>query len=120
MGVNPITENTLLTCSFGTVPATQQVLSQPLVKMCGMKAGTIMDNRPLMFGMCTSPMHPVVMATGSPGPCLAAAQVVAPWASSSTVRICGIPAIKKDCQLMCNFGGVIKPSVTPAVLVNIG
>ena len=120
MGVNPITENTMLTCSFGTAPASLRVMSQPLVKMCGMKAGTLMDNKMLMFGTCSSPMHPVVMATGAPGPCLAAVQVVAPWATSSTVRICGLPAIKKDCKLMCNFGGVIQPSVTPAVLVNIG
>ena len=79
-----------------------------------------MDNKLLMFGTCSSPMHPVVAATGAPGPCLAAVQVTAPWVSSSTVRICGMPAIKKDCKLICNFGGVIEAKMNPAILVHIG
>ena len=96
------------------------VTSQPLVKICGMPAATMMDNKPFMFGTCTSPMHPVVAATGSPGPCLAAAQVVSPWVGSMTVKIMGKCAVNKDSKLMCNFGGQISMQMSPAVTVKIG
>ncbi|MGN0706443.1 MAG: DUF4280 domain-containing protein [Faecalibacterium sp.] len=120
MGANPITETSLLTCSFGSAPASLNVTSQPLVKMCGMKAGTILDNKPLMFGTCVSPANPEFALTGKPAVCVGAAQISAPWISSSTVRICGRPAIHKDCKLICNYGGVIQASMTPAMLVRLG
>lgn len=121
MGVNPITQSSLLKCSFGTAPASLVVQSQPLVNMCGMKAATIMDNKLLFFGTCSSPAHPVVASTGAPGPCLGAAQVAAPWVpGSATVRVCGLPAAHKNCQVICNFGGVIQMSVSAAVTVKVG
>lgn len=121
MGANPITQTALVKCSFGSAPATVVVQSQPTVNMCGVKAATIMDNKPLFFGTCSSPSHPVMASTGAPGPCLAAAQVVAPWTpGSATVRICGMPAAHKNCKLMCNFGGVIEMTMTPAMTVKIG
>ena len=121
MGTNPIVQTAMVKCSFGSAPASVVVQSQPTVKMCGVPAATIMDNKLLMFGTCTSPAHPVVSSTGSPGPCMGAAQITAPWMpGSATVRICGKPAANKSCQLMCNFGGVIQMTMTPAVTVNIG
>lgn len=121
MGANPIVQSSLVRCSFGTAPASVLVQSQPLVKMCGMLAATIMDNKPLMFGTCSSPSHPVVASTGAPGPCLGAAMISAPWMPGSpTVKICGKPAANKNCKLMCNLGGVIEMAMTPAVTVKIG
>ena len=121
MGANPITQTAMLKCSFGSAPAVQMVQSQPLVNMCGMKAATIMDNKLLFFGTCSSPAHPVVALTGAPGPCLGPVQIVAPWVpGSATVRICGLPAAHKNCQLICNFGGVIQMSAPVAVTVKIG
>lgn len=121
MGSNPIVQTALVRCPFGSAPASMVVQSQPTVKMCGMAAATIMDNKPLFFGTCTSPAHPVVSATGAPGPCLGAAQIAAPWTpGSATVRICGKPAANKSCKLMCNFGGAIELSMTPAMTVKLG
>ena len=121
MGSNPIVQTALVKCSFGAAPASVVVQSQPTVKMGGMLAATIMDNKPLVFGTCTSPAHPVVSSTGSPGPCLGPAQIAAPWTPGSpTVKICGRPAANKSCKLMCNFGGVIEMTMTPAVTVKIG
>lgn len=121
MGSNPIVQTALVTCSFGAAPASVMVQSQPTVRMCGLPAATIMDNKPLVFGTCCSPSHPVMSSTGAPGPCLGVAQISAPWTPGSpTVRICGRPAVNQSCKLMCNFGGVIQLSMTPAVTVRIG
>lgn len=121
MGTNPIVQTALVKCSFGSAPASVLVQSQPMVKMCGMMAATIMDNKPLIFGTCSSPSHPVMASSGSPGPCLGPAQILAPWTPGSpTVKICGMPAANKSCKLMCNFGGVIEMTMTPAMTVKIG
>lgn len=121
MGTNPIVQTAVLKCSFGSAPAAVTVTSQPSVRMCGMPAATIMDNKLLMFGTCMSPAHPVVSSTGAPGPCLGVAQISATWMPGSlTVKICGKPAANKSCKLMCNFGGVIQMNMTPATTVKIG
>lgn len=120
MGSNPVVQGALVKCSFGAAPMPVTVSSQPLVKMGGVPAATMMDNKPFMFGTCTSPAHPVVAATGAPGPCLAAAQVTAPWIGSKTVKICGKCAVNKDSKLMCNFGGQIALQFSPAITVKIG
>ena len=120
MGSNPITQGCICQCTFGSVPFPLPKVTSPNVKFCHMGAGVIMDNKPLMFGTCTSPMQPS-MAVGTPGPCIAAAQVVAPWAPGSmTVKINGMPAANKDCKLICNFGGVITVKMAPAINVKIG
>ena len=120
MGSNPGTQAALCRCSFGMTPCPLTVSSQMPVKSLGMLNATITDKNLLFFGTCTSPMHPVVAATGAPGPCLAAAQISAPWISTSRVMIGGKPAINKDSILICNFGGQIKLQLCPAVTVKIG
>jgi len=120
MGANPVVQTAIVRCSFGAAPCVVSVQSQPLVKMCGMNAATIMDNKMLFFGICSSPSHPLFYAP-APAACLAPAQVVAPWAPGSpTVKICGLPAVNKNCKLMCNFGGIIEMASTPAINVKIG
>lgn len=121
MGANPITQTALVKCSFGTAPASVTVNAQSSVNVCGVKAATVLDNKALFFGTCSSPAHPVVASTGAPGPCLAAAQVTAPWTpGSAMVRVCGLPAAHKNCRLICGFGGVIQMTVSPAATVRIG
>ncbi|MCR4745441.1 MAG: DUF4280 domain-containing protein [Lachnospiraceae bacterium] len=120
MGANPLTQGCVCQCTFGSVPFPIAKTTSPNVKFCHMKAGIILDNKPLMFGTCTSPMQPS-MATGVPGPCIAAAQVQAPWApGSATVKINGMPAANKNCKLICNFGGIITIKMAPAMNVKIG
>lgn len=120
MGSNPGSDTALLRCTFGVAPMPLMVKSQPMVKVCGLKAATIMDNKPLFFGACSSPAHPVVASTGAPGPCLGPVQIIAPWIGSQTVRICSLPAVNKDSTLICNFGGQITINMAPAVNVKIG
>ena len=120
MGANPLTMGCICKCSFGAIQFPIAKTTSPNVKMMGLKAGVILDNKPLMFGTCISPMQPS-MAVGTPGPCIAAAQVVAPWApGSATVKINGMPAAHKNCKLICNFGGIITINMAPAMTVKIG
>lgn len=121
MGVNPVTQASLLKCSFGSAPGVEMVQSQPLVNMGKMKAATIMDNKLLFFGTCSSPAHPVVALTGAPGPCLGPAMIIAPWVpGSATVKVCKLPAAHKNCKLICNLGGVIEMQTSIAVTVKVG
>ncbi len=120
MGANPLTQACICKCSFGSVPFPLPKVTSPNVKMFNLGAAVMMDNKPLMFGTCISPMQPS-MAVGTPGPCIAAAQVVAPWTPcSATVKINGMPAVNKDAKLFCNFGGVITINMAPAMTVKIG
>ncbi len=120
MGSNPLSQGCVCQCSFGSVPFPIATTSVPNVKFCFMQAAVLTDNKPFMFGTCISPMQPS-MATGVPGPCLAAAQISAPWTPASlTVKIGGKPAVNKDAKLMCNMGGVISVKMAPAMNVKIG
>lgn len=120
MGSSAVVQTAMLRCPFGSAPAILTVTSQPLVKICGMSAATIMDNKPLTFGTCSHPSY-AAMTMSPTGPCLAAAQVVAPWTPGSlTVKICKLSALNNTHKLICNMGSVIEVSMTPAVTVNIG
>lgn len=107
----------ILTCSFGTGPATMTVLPQKKT-MVTQPAATIMDNIPmtniLPFAMCTSLANPTVAAATAaalgvltPMPCIPA--TAAPWAPGSTsCMIGGVPALESNSKLLCNWGGVIQ------------
>lgn len=121
MGSSAVVQTALLRCPFGAAPATLTVTSQPTVKICGMAAATIMDNKPLTFGMCSHPSYAAITGGAPSGPCLAAAQVTAPWTPGSlTVKICKLSAVNNTHKLVCNMGSVIEVSMTPAMTVNIG
>lgn len=124
---NPMVQTAQCTCSFGLAPATLMVTSQMTVTMCGMPAATIMDGAAMSniptFGMCTNPANPAVAAataaalgTPTPAPCV---PVTVSWVPGCpTVMVCGRPLLNNSCKLMCSYGGVIQPVVTPAVTVN--
>ena len=119
---NPVVNTSLCACSFGVAPAVLSVSSQQTVKICGMPAATIMDNKFPTFGMCSSLLNPTVASATSaalgvltPMPCQPA--LVAPWAPGvPTVMVCGKPLLNNSCKLMCAYGGIIQVNMTPALL----
>ena len=124
---NPRVPTAQCTCSFGMAPATRRVTSQMTVTMGGRPAATIMDGAAMSnipaFGMGTNPANPAVAAataaalgTPTPAPCL---PVTVSWMPGCpTVMVCGKPLLNNTSKLMCSYGGVIQPMVTPAVTVS--
>lgn len=121
---NPMVQTALCTCSFGAAPAPLMVTSQQTVMMCNMLAGTIMDNKFPTFGMCSNPANPTVAAATAaalgvltPMPCVPL--TVAPWAPGvPTVMVCNKPLLNNTSKLICGYGGIIQPTMTPAVTIN--
>lgn len=119
---NPVVQNSICMCSFGAAPATVMVSSQPLVKIQGQLAATIMDNKFPTFGMCSCPANPTVASATAaalgvltPMPCVPS--IVAPWAPGCpTVFVAKKPLLNNSSKLMCAYGGVIQVQMTPAVL----
>ena len=122
---NPMVQTALCTCTFGALPAPLMVTSQQTVTMCKMLAATIMDNKLPTFGMCTSMANPTVAAATAaalgvltPMPCIPL--TVAPWAPGApTVMVCGKPLLNNTSKLICGYGGVIQPTMTPAMTVKV-
>ena len=110
---NPVVNTSLCACSFGVAPAVLSVSSQQTVKICGMPAATIMDNKFPTFGMCSSLLNPTVasataaaMGVLTPMPCVPV--IPAPWAPGCpTVLIANKPALNDSSKLTCAWGGVI-------------
>jgi hypothetical protein len=104
-------------CSFGATPSTFNATPRP-VMTSNQVAGVITDNVPMMnippFGMCKSPANPMVIAATAAAlgvftqmPCIPA--IPAPWVPGApTVLITNIPALDKNCKLMCMWAGVIE------------
>ena len=121
---NPVVMGTPCTCTFGTVPIPIMVSSQQTVITSNMPQATIMDNKFLPFGMCSSLANPAVAAATAaaagvltPQPCIPA--IAAPWVPGApTVAVCGKVLLNDSSKLMCNFGGTISPTKSPAVTVN--
>ena len=121
----PLVQTAACMCSFGVAPATLMVTSQQTVNMCGMMAATIMDNVFPTFGMCTNPANPTVAAATAaalgvltPMPCVPVP--AAPWAPGApTVLVCGKPLANNTSKLMCGYGGIIQPAMTPAMTVKV-
>lgn len=107
----------LLQCSFGAAPAPLSVLPVNRV-LTGTPAATIMDSIPLVnissFGMCSSPLNPVVIAAtaaalGVPTPMPCVPATVSPWLPGSpTVLIGNLPVLDDQSKLMCMWGGLIQ------------
>lgn len=116
---NPMVQTAMCTCSFGEAPAPLMVTSQQTVMMCNMPAGTIMDNKFPTFGMCSNPANPTVAAALgvlTPMPCVPL--TVAPWAPGvPTVMVCNKPLLNNTSKLICGYGGIIQPAMTPAMTI---
>ena len=125
---NPMVQTALCTCSFGAAPAPLTVTSQMTVTICGMPAATVLDGAPINnlpgFGMCSCMGNPAVAAATAaamgvlpPAPCVPATVAWAP--GCPTVTVCGKPLLNNTSKLMCAYGGVIQPTMTPAVTVKV-
>ena len=124
---NPAVNTALCQCTFGVAPAPLTVTSQNTVIGSNMPTATIMDipKPPMTFGMCSNPANPTVAAATAaalgvltPMPCIPAC--AAPWTPGSpTVLVCNKPALNNSSKCMCNWGGVISVTMTPAMTINI-
>lgn len=125
---NPMVQTATCTCSFGTAPTILTVTSQMTVTMCGMPAATILDGAPInnlpTFGMCSCIANPAVAAATAaamgvltPAPCVPATVAWTP--GCPTVTVCGKPLLNNTSKLMCAYGGVIQPMLTPALTVKV-
>ena len=120
---NPMVMTAMCTCSFGMIPSPLMVSSNQTVTMCKMMAATIMDNKFPTFGMCTSLANPTVAAATAaalgvltPMPCVPL--TVAPWVPGCpTVMVNKKPLLNNTSKLICGYGGVIQPMMTPALQV---
>lgn len=120
---NPGVMSAVCTCSFGAAPMPLLVSSQQTVNLFNLPAATIMDNKFVSFGMCSNPANPTVAAATAaafgvltPMPCVPV--IAAPWMPGCpTVMVCGKPLLNNSSKLMCNWGGVIQMSMTPAMTV---
>ena len=125
---NPVTNGSLLQCSFGIAPAPLTVLPLHRVLSGHQPAANIMDNTPFIniagFGMCNSATNPTVIAARAaalgaqvPGPCVPA--IVAPWTPGSRkMMVGGAPALTSSSTCNCTWSGVISVTMTTAVTVN--
>ncbi len=106
----------MLKCSMGMTPSPLTVL--PIRKvLTTAPAANIEDNKPnvniMPFGMCKSQTNPAVQAvmaatSGSvtQAPCIPATTL--PWTPGTpSVLVEGKPALNNNCQLMCQWAGVI-------------
>lgn len=122
---NPMIQTALCTCTFGMAPAPLTVISQQTVLTCSQLQATVMDNKPPTFGMCTNPANPTVAAATAaalgvltPMPCVPLTP--GPWLPGVvTVMVCGKPMLNNSSKLMCGYGGIIQPAMTPAVNVMV-
>lgn len=107
----------VLSCPFGSAPASFSALPIPRVVISGRPAGVITDTAPAVnlppFGMCGSPGNPAVSAATAaamgvltPMPCVPVP--AGPWLNPvPKVLIGGQPAISHDSRLLCAWGGQI-------------
>lgn len=120
-----VVNNATCMCSFGMAPAPLMATCAPTVTGVNQPAATIMDLPKLPFGMCTSMANPAVASATAaalgvltPMPCTP--MVTAPWVPGSpTVMIGNYPALNNSSKAICNFGGIIQITVTPAMTVQV-
>ncbi len=121
---NPVVQGAVCKCVFGSTPCPMSVSSQQTVQAMNMNVATIMDNKFVSFGMCSSPNNPAVIAATaaklgvfSPAPCVPA--IPAPWVEPApTILVCGKPLLSHTKKLMCMWAGMISVSMTPAQTIN--
>jgi hypothetical protein len=115
----------LCACAFGTAPCPLFVSSQQNVLISGQLAATVMDNKPVTFAMCNNPANPTVAAATAaalgvltPMPCVPA--IITPWLPGSvSVMVNNKPLLNNASKLMCNWGGAIQITTTPALTVTV-
>lgn len=140
MGDSYVTLGAMMTCTFGLAPSSLVVLPARTKMLCNVPRANIMDFSPMVnimpFGMCNTPSNPTVAAATAaamgvltPMPCIPA--ITAPWMPGNPqCLIQGQPALTRNSQCLCMWGGVIKfttdgqmpgvpPVITPDVSVDV-
>ena len=140
MGDSYVTLGAMMTCTFGLAPSSLVVLPARTKMLCNVPRANIMDFAPMVnimpFGMCNTPSNPTVAAATAaamgvltPMPCIPA--ISAPWMPGNPqCLIQGQPALTRNSQCLCMWGGVIKfttdgqmpgvpPVITPDVSVDV-
>ena len=124
---NQVCMGAMCQCTFGAAPSPLTVTPENRVLTSNMPAATIMDNVPMKnimpFGMCSSMANPTVAAATAaalgvltPMPCVPL--TVAPWMPGCpTVMVNKKPLLNNTSKLICGYGGVIQPMMTPAMQV---
>src|SRR5580658_6534251 len=116
-----VVHGAMLACSMGTTPSKLAVLPTNETYGGPTPAATIQDMKPVAniasFGMCTSPLNPMVAAATAaaagvltPQPCTPATST--PWTPGSTsvaiVGLAGPPMLSDVCQCVCQWNGQIQ------------
>lgn len=125
---NPVGENALLECSFGSVSTPLHTntinVSANLLKLATMTDYTPFVNiRP--FGMCQSLANPMVasataaaMGVLTPMPCIPV--IVAPWINvQCKIKINGVPILSNESKCYCAYGGCISVKLTTLQKIKI-
>lgn len=100
-------DGALCQCAAGSSPAALTVTCQPIYKIGGSLAATIMDMTPganvKPFGTCSIL---TAAAQGVTTPCVPAP--VAPWTPGSMIqKVYGLPLLLLSAKLQCGIGGAI-------------
>ena len=123
-----VVNGAMIACSFGTAPASLTVMPVNRIMVANQPAANIQDNLPMVnimpFGMCTAISNPTVAAATTaalgvltPQPCIPL--TTSPWVpGSATVMVAGKPALHNQCQLLCQWGGIITVSNPGQATVN--
>ena len=140
MGDSYVTLGAMMTCTFGMAPSSLVVLPARTKMLSNVPRANIMDYAPMVnimpFGMCNTLSNPTVasataaaMGVLTPMPCIPA--ITAPWMPGNPqCLIQGQPALTRNSQCICMWGGVIKfttdgqmpgvpPVITPDVSVDV-
>jgi hypothetical protein len=114
---NHVVNGAMMTCTFGSMPATFGVLPHTVVS-ANMPVGVITDNKPFVnikpFGPCKSLAFPATASATAaalgaltPMPCVP--NTPAPWVlGAPTVLVNNMPALNDTACLTCIWGGMIR------------
>ncbi len=133
MGDSYVVTGAMMTCTFGMAPSSLIVNPSRTKFLSNMPRANIMDFAPMMnimpFGMCNTLSNPTVAAATAaamgvltPMPCIPA--ITAPWMPGNMqCMIQGQPALTRNSQCICMWGGVIKfttdgqfPGIPPIIV----
>lgn len=110
-------------CTFGAAPCPLPITSQFTVFGVNQLSGTVMDNKLLFFGPCSSLAFPATASATAaaqgaltPMPCVS--MFPAPWVPGAiTVMIENKIMLNNTSKLFCAYGGVVSIESTPALSI---
>ncbi len=125
MSPQPVVAGAILECGMGTVPSVMVVLPVAQVMVEVRPVAVVTDNIPFLnllpFGMCKSPLNPMVMAATAaalgvltPMPCIP--MPTGPWNSPvSKTKVGGQDMLGSGGTCSCAYGGSISIKLAGAM-----